>query len=948
MGLVNAESYRTINSTFHSIYYINSQKDTLGGYHYNTQTFYGPYDALMPFTQSGERSVPIGYYIPADDYTIVLNDFESTGKPITMAVKNPENNVYYNLQLSSPPHLANQTIHIKENATVIDILDCQSDTLNVVSLFPDIDAHMTRKINISGFLLSSGQDLHLMRTGAEMHLKNNGSATNYTLYAERCSEQTFSTLFKPLQIQENTVHHIIVDWNTGSDSLTAEIWVDQAMDGNMDDNILINKDSSNTSTLITETQLPDPSVSDEARFGRSVDIHGDYAIAGAFHDTDGQNRSGSAIIYKRIHDNQWQQQTKLVPPDGQIWDTFGAAVALADEYAFIGAPLHDAAGSGNGAVYIYKINNDSWTLQQKLLPNAGEYTSINFGQALDWHNGVLAVAAPDDFVNGKRAGKVHLYQPTDQAWYKHSSIAMPSALAHDGDEFGCAVDIHYSALAVGAKNDDATGAVYVFNLEQDAEGYQRWNLKQKLNTPTNITANDEFGAAVALTSEFLWVGAPGHDGYGDNAGAAWVYQLQPGHEGATEWTKTSDIMPNDIQTNNHFGATLAVENNMAIAGAYLQGETNPLFGSAWLFRYHNAAWTEIQKLDNAHHQPTDGFGCAVASSLPFIIVGADGYDKLDGTVFIYKLIENNFGALRITTQSLAPGQINVPYSCQLQAEGGQTPLQWLNENNNLPQGLTLDENTGLITGTPTEAGTKYLDIKVIDSQSSPQIAWKQLSITIQAAPPQLKLKCLLQGAYQPETQTMNTNLAAYLPIDSPYLQAPKQIDPIPQNSVDWVLVELKKNPLQEPDFVQSYLVKNDGQIMDIDENGQTTSLLTLHGMEQGTWYVTIKHRNHIYGTTRSAYNFNSGEITTVDLTRGEAPFASNRCAMQSEGRWILYGGDVDQDGQVTSTDYVRWYNAQHDESAGYKNADIDMDGIVDTQDYMIIMENAGKGARAAD
>jgi hypothetical protein len=45
--------------------------------------------------------------------------------------------------------------------------------------------------------------------------------------------------------------------------------------------------------------------------------------------------------------------------------------------------------------------------------------------------------------------------------------------------------------------------------------------------------------------------------------------------------------------------------------------------------------------------------------------------------------------------------------------------------------------------------------------------------------------------------------------------------------------------------------------------------------------------------------------------------------MQRENRWILYSGYVDQDSQVTSTDYVRWYNAQHVESFGYESADIE-------------------------
>lgn len=71
--------------------------------------------------------------------------------------------------------------------------------------------------------------------------------------------------------------------------------------------------------------------------------------------------------------------------------------------------------------------------------------------------------------------------------------------------------------------------------------------------------------------------------------------------------------------------------------------------------------------------------------------------------------------LAITTQSLPEGEIGEPYFAQLTAEGGARPYTWAIVSGELPVGLSLNEETGAIEGTPRQSGTAPITVRVADS-----------------------------------------------------------------------------------------------------------------------------------------------------------------------------------------------------------------------------------------
>jgi hypothetical protein len=85
--------------------------------------------------------------------------------------------------------------------------------------------------------------------------------------------------------------------------------------------------------------------------------------------------------------------------------------------------------------------------------------------------------------------------------------------------------------------------------------------------------------------------------------------------------------------------------------------------------------------------------------------------------------------LAIITTSLPEGLVNQPYSASLGGSGGVTPYVW-SVTPALPTGLSLNTQSGAITGTPSKVGTSSHTFTLADSSVPPQIIEQSLSLTI--------------------------------------------------------------------------------------------------------------------------------------------------------------------------------------------------------------------------
>src|SRR5690606_35693245 len=91
----------------------------------------------------------------------------------------------------------------------------------------------------------------------------------------------------------------------------------------------------------------------------------------------------------------------------------------------------------------------------------------------------------------------------------------------------------------------------------------------------------------------------------------------------------------------------------------------------------------------------------------------------------------------IDTTTLPSGQVGAPYSQQLMATGGDGTPEWSLAVGSLPDGLSMSAS-GLISGTPSAAGTSNFVVRVADGdgyQGSDDEDTQPLAITIAPPPP---------------------------------------------------------------------------------------------------------------------------------------------------------------------------------------------------------------------
>ncbi len=93
--------------------------------------------------------------------------------------------------------------------------------------------------------------------------------------------------------------------------------------------------------------------------------------------------------------------------------------------------------------------------------------------------------------------------------------------------------------------------------------------------------------------------------------------------------------------------------------------------------------------------------------------------------------QNISGAVQISCTELPDGTECEPYTGDVLAvEGGTAPFTWSVAEGTLPPGLTMAADSGVITGTPTAAGTFDFTVQVVDATEPSLTATQPQTITI--------------------------------------------------------------------------------------------------------------------------------------------------------------------------------------------------------------------------
>lgn len=228
-----------------------------------------------------------------------------------------------------------------------------------------------------------------------------------------------------------------------------------------------------------------------------------------------------------------------------------------------------------------------------------------------------------------------------------SEFGYSVAISGDYAVVGAIYDYHVTASLDTLKE---AGAAYIFKNNAGT-----WSEVQKI-VASNRSAASQFGCSVAISGDYVIVGAFGDDldateaNFLDLAGSAYIFKNTAGI-----WSQVQKIVASDRAEVDFFGTSVAISGDYAIVGANLEdenavgGDFLNNAGSAYIFKNNAGVWSQVQKIVASDRGSGDGFGTSVSLSGDQLIVGAytDGKDAtgfgdvaLAGSAYIFK---NNAG-----------------------------------------------------------------------------------------------------------------------------------------------------------------------------------------------------------------------------------------------------------------------------------------------------------------
>jgi hypothetical protein len=350
-------------------------------------------------------------------------------------------------------------------------------------------------------------------------------------------------------------------------------------------------------------------------YGCSLAVSGDTAVVGAWGNDvrffPGNAERGYAYVFVRSG-TAWIQQARLTA--GTIDDWFGETVAIDGDTILVGASGDDVdSNADQGSAYVFVRSGTTWSLQQRLSADDGAgWDAFGFSLALDGDTAL--VEAP-----GADPGSVYVFERTGTAWNQQANIAV------NGSGLDGQVALSGSTAVVGAPGDTVgadigQGSAYVF-VRSGATWTQQARLIDDEGAPS-----DNLGLSVAVSGDTALAGAPNDDVAGNaNQGSACVF-IRSGET----WTRQAKLTADDGLAGDGFaswGSAVALTANGAVIGSrYDDIDSKTDQGSAYAFVRSGTTWSQRAKLTDIDGAADDEFGCAVAFTDGFVLVGATNDD----------------------------------------------------------------------------------------------------------------------------------------------------------------------------------------------------------------------------------------------------------------------------------------------------------------------------------
>ena len=293
--------------------------------------------------------------------------------------------------------------------------------------------------------------------------------------------------------------------------------------------------------------------------------------------------------------------------------SFGGSLALSEGHLFVG----ETGNAGfPGEVYVFKMSDKE---KHEVLSLENGFRGDRFGSSLAYDGEQLLVGARS--VNGG-AGAVYLYSEKEGVWNESGALAV-SSLAQE-DNFGSKLVQKDDLLAVAATgHKEEAGGVYLF--KKSGEG--SWE-QVALLTPGDAEPGDAFGSSIAVGENMLAVSSPSHD---SSRGAVYVYAYNADEDA---WQEKTKLNSDEMSPRSGYGSAIIFKGNTLYVSAPNHDQRQ---GVVLSYEYDEVTgqWDEAQTMKAFDSSRFLQFGRTLAVSGGDLWVGAPGYSRLRGAIYIY-------------------------------------------------------------------------------------------------------------------------------------------------------------------------------------------------------------------------------------------------------------------------------------------------------------------------
>ncbi|MEY8251181.1 MAG: LruC domain-containing protein, partial [Colwellia sp.] len=303
------------------------------------------------------------------------------------------------------------------------------------------------------------------------------------------------------------------------------------------------------------------------QFGNAVAISGELIVIGAEKNQSGKN--GVAYVYQRQGDS-WLPQAELVAPSSQANDKFASTLSISENYIAVGSQGFSASHAG--AVYIFKSIDSGWVEDLVITP-VSSFKSAHFGSSVMLSGEYLIIG--DDDHGRAHEGSAYIYKQEDGIWSKQASLKGGDVTK--SANFATSVAISKNYAVIGAKSENnplikkhkKSGAVYVYKRTG-----KLWNSQAKL-LASDAQQGDNFGSSVAISGDYLLIGAENKD---TARGATYLFKNIN-----DIWTEVFKFEADDAKQQDNFGHAIAITQDYIVIGAQNKSVASGTEGVSYLY-----------------------------------------------------------------------------------------------------------------------------------------------------------------------------------------------------------------------------------------------------------------------------------------------------------------------------------------------------------------------------